>query len=108
MYTYTYIHIYIYIYVYIHSHTRTHMFTDIPTCTYIQTHTDINTCIYIYNHFTSTNISNELLNDMGGRGGYCFDNRHPKLDLHGKLMTYYLLPTILLPINNNSYYPPQG
>ena len=33
----------------------------------------------------------ELPNVKGRRGGYCFDNRHPKLDLHGKLMTYYLL-----------------
>ena len=40
----------------------------------------------------------------------------PELDLHGLLMTdyllpttyYYLLPTILLPININIYYPPQG
>ena len=35
----------------------------------------------------------------------------PKPDLHGGLMTYYLLPTtyyllptILFPINNNAYY----
>ena len=49
-----------------------------------------------------------LLNEKGGEGGYCFDHRPPKLDLHWTLMTYYLLPTTQLPINNNGYYPPQG
>ena len=37
--------------------------------------------------------SEKLLNEKGGAGGSCFDHRHPKLDLHGNNLTYYLLPT---------------
>ena len=43
--------------------------------------------------------SEKLLNEKGGAGGSCFDHRHPKLDLHGNNLTYYLLPTTYYPIS---------
>ena len=45
--------------------------------------------------------SEKLLNEKGGAGGSCFDQRHPKLDLHGNNLTYY--PCFLLVYN--AYYP---
>ena len=42
---------------------------------------------------------------MGGAGGSCFDHRPSRPHFHGNNLTYYLLPTILLPINDTPYYP---
>ena len=50
-----------------------------------------------------------MSNDKGGEGGVVLRlPTHPKKDLHGDNLTYHLLPTVLFPININSYYPKSG